>query len=106
MNEVTSLPAIKTTRATPKSYMTDAERAELRAEGLSENGIFLAESDAAEKAGDQGAVWAWLARAELPAHTLAFLKSQRGAQFIRDLGFRTRKADAAYGPGWLDRPDV
>ncbi|CAE6855873.1 hypothetical protein R75465_07408 [Paraburkholderia aspalathi] len=30
----------------PKSYMTDAERAELRASGLSENGILLAEPDA------------------------------------------------------------
>ena len=93
-------------RPLPKSYMTDAERAEIRAEGLSETFICLEESTAADNAGDDDASWAWLARAELPAHTLAFLKSQYGPQFIRDLGFCTKNADAAYGPNWLDRPDV
>jgi len=87
----------------PKSYLTDAERDELRAGGLTENGIYLAESDAADHAGDGDASWAWLARAELPAHSLLFLKWQQGSSFIREMGFRTAKADAAYGPGWLDQ---
>jgi len=87
----------------PKSYMTDAERDVLRADGLSDNGIVLAESDAADAAGDGEASWAWLALAELPAHTLAFLKGRRGAQFIREMGFRTENAELAYGPDWLDR---
>jgi len=41
--------------------------------------------------------------AELPAHTLAYLKGRRGAQFIREMGFRTENADLAYGTDWLDR---
>ncbi|MCL2522990.1 MAG: hypothetical protein FWF20_07605 [Betaproteobacteria bacterium] len=92
-------------RPLPKSYLSDVDRAVAYADGLSDDSICMDESTAAEKAGDDAASWAWMARAELPAHTLAFLKGQNGAQFIRDLGFRTRKADEAYGPGWLDRPD-
>jgi len=41
--------------AMPRSYMTNAERDELRADGLSPNGILLAESDAADAAGDREA---------------------------------------------------
>lgn len=87
----------------PKSYMTDEDRARRRAGGMSENAILMAESRAADHAGDEEAAWAWLALAELPAHSLAFLKDQQGAAFIRARGFQTAQADAAYGPGWLDR---
>ncbi|WP_336294017.1 hypothetical protein [Bartonella sp. CB169] len=87
----------------PKSYMTDAEREELRAGGLSQNSIYLAESEAADQANDDEASWAWLAMAELPAHTLLGLKKRCGAQFIRDMGFPTKDADEAYGSDWLDR---
>jgi len=87
---------------TTKSYMTDAERNELRASGMSENGICLAESEAADNAGDDSAAWAWLACAELPADSLLFLKERNGSNFIRDMGFKTAKADAAYGADWLD----
>jgi hypothetical protein len=87
----------------PKSYMSDEEREELRQGGMSQNGIYLAESLEAGKAGDEEAAWAWLSFAELPAHTLLGLKNRRGAQFIRQMKLRTTKADAAYGPGWLDR---
>jgi hypothetical protein len=87
---------------TPKSYMNDTERNELRAGGMTENGICLAESEAADNAGDDATSWAWLARAELPADSLLFLKDRHGADFIRDMGFRTVKADAAYGPSWLE----
>jgi len=40
------------------------------------------------------------------SYTLAFLKAECGAQFIRDLGFCTKNADETYGLGWLDRTDV
>jgi hypothetical protein len=88
---------------TPKSYMTDTERDKLRSEGLSENGILLAESHAANSAGDGETAWNWLALAELPAHTLMSIKTWNGSQFLRDKGFRTAIADATYGQGWLDR---
>lgn len=86
----------------PRSYMTDEERDRRRAGGMSENAILMAESRAADHAGDEEAAWAWLALAELPAHSLAFLKGQYGAQFIRDRGFPTKNADTAYGARWLD----
>ncbi|ATO56937.1 hypothetical protein [Bartonella sp. 1-1C] len=87
----------------PKSYMTDAEREELRVGGFDQNSIYTAESRAAAKADDRQAVWEWLAMVELPAYSLLFLKSQRGAQFIRDMGFITKNADEEYGPDWLDK---
>ncbi|EJF82664.1 hypothetical protein [Bartonella rattimassiliensis] len=87
----------------PKSYMTDAEREELRAGGLSQNSIYASESVAATKANDSQAAWEWLAMAELPAHTLLCLRKWRGAQFIRDMEFSTKNADEEYGLDWLDR---
>ncbi|MFC4727273.1 hypothetical protein [Coralloluteibacterium thermophilus] len=87
----------------PKSYMTDAERERRRAGGMSENAMLIAESRAADRAGDEEAAWAWLALAQLPAHSLAYLRDRHGADFIRARGFQTANADAAYGPGWLDR---
>ena len=86
----------------PKNYLTDEERAEKRAGGMSENGILLAESGAAGRTGNEEAAWAWLALVELPAHSLAFLKDRHGADFVRSRGFNTTQADAEYGPGWLD----
>ncbi|WP_407966250.1 hypothetical protein [Bartonella sp. C271] len=41
----------------PKSYMTDAEREELRAQGADQEIIYLAESDAAANANDTQTVW-------------------------------------------------
>ncbi|WP_039759696.1 hypothetical protein [Bartonella queenslandensis] len=87
----------------PKSYMTDAERERLRAGGLSQNGLYLAESEAADHVGDEKTAWEWLAMAEYPAHALLHLKHKRGAQFIRDMGFSTKSADEAYGSDWLDK---
>lgn len=89
--------------AKPKSYMTDEERAMRRASGMSENAILMVESRAADHAGDEEAAWAWLALAELPAPSLAIIKNLQGADFIRSRGFKTKNADIAYGPGWLDR---
>ena len=77
----------------------------MRAEGVTENGILAAESGAAIEAGDVETSWAWMARSEMPAHALRFLKWQRGAEFIREKGFNTIRADREYGEGWLDRED-
>ncbi|MDP1698359.1 MAG: hypothetical protein Q8L45_11350 [Xanthomonadaceae bacterium] len=90
-------------REHPKSYLTDAERNELRNGGLSQNGIYLAESQAAGRAGDEETAWDWMRVANLSAQTLMGLKMRAGGQFIRDMGLRTAQADAAYGAGWLDR---
>ncbi|OPB28367.1 hypothetical protein [Bartonella sp. WD12.1] len=87
----------------PKSYMTDEQREELRAGGLSQNSIYIAESEAADKANDGQTAWEWLAMTELPAHSLLFLRHEHGPQFIRDMGFSTKNADAEYGPDWLDK---
>ncbi|WP_245406996.1 hypothetical protein [Bartonella sp. 1-1C] len=65
--------------------------------------MYLAESDAADHAGDDETAWEWLSMADLPAHTLLFLKSQNGAQFIRDMEFSTKSADKEYGADWLDK---
>lgn len=82
----------------PKSYLTEAEKA-----GMSENCVYLAESHAAYKAGDHEAEWAWLAKAELPAHALKAAKRRNGADWIRAKGLRTETAERAYGKDWLDR---
>lgn len=44
-----------------------------------------------------------MALAELPAHSLAFLKDRHGADFVRSRDFNTTWADATFGPDWLDR---
>jgi hypothetical protein len=82
----------------PKSYLTEADKA-----GMNENTIFLAESLAAGKAGDEEAAWEWLAKAELPAHALKSAKHRNGAEWIRAKGLRTETAERAYGKDWLDR---
>ncbi len=87
----------------PKSYMTDAEREELRAGGLDQDCIYLSESEAADRANDSKAAWEWLAMTEPPTNTLLFLKYRHGAQFIRDMGFSTNDADKEYGSDWLDK---
>lgn len=87
---------------TLKSYLDPSEReAILRESNM--NVVYIAESQEADSAGDTETSWAWLAKAAIPARTLMSMKNRRGAQFIRDKGLNTTKADAAYGPGWLDR---
>ena len=87
----------------PKSYMSDAEREELKKQGASQDLFYLVECGAAQDAGDLDAAWAWIARCELPAYSLSFLKKVNGAEFIRELNFNTTEADRVYGKGWLDR---
>lgn len=83
--------------------MSEEEREKLKARGISPSDIYVFESRAADKANDEKTSWEWLAMGELPAHALLGLKKRCGAQFIRDMGFPTKKADAEYGPDWLDR---
>jgi len=97
------MPTLLTARSTPqKSYLPQEERAALMREG-GMNLVYLAESQEAFKENNMNAAWAWMALADLPPHSLMRLKQSRGAQFIRDWGFDTTRADAEYGPGWLDR---
>ncbi|GHT87035.1 hypothetical protein FACS1894116_02130 [Betaproteobacteria bacterium] len=82
----------------PKSYLPDAER-----EGLTQNEIYLAESQAADEAGDDEASWAWLRYADLPAYALMTLKRNLGADFVRKQKFLCMKeANRVYGENWLD----
>ncbi|MDO5679609.1 MAG: hypothetical protein Q4G54_04720 [Pelistega sp.] len=83
----------------PKSYLSETER---QREGLTQNSIYLMESLAAGKAGDEQTAWQWLRYAIIPAYALKGLKARRGADFIRQKGLRTETADIEYGEGWLD----
>lgn len=87
------------TQELPRSYLTEEER-----EGLAPNEIYLAESQAADDAGDAEASWAWLRYADLPPYSLMTLKHILGADFVRAQGFLCMEtANQAYGKGWLDR---
>lgn len=89
-------------RENGKSYLSAEEREKLlRESGM--NLVYLAESQDAGEAGDRAAAWQWLALAAVPAHSLKTLKESNGAGFIRKWGFDTSKADAAYGPDWLEQ---
>jgi len=96
------MTAATASRPLPKSYLSAEEREILLREG-SQNLVYIAEAQEADNNKDGDTAWAWLALTDVPAHTLMSLKNRRGAAFIRELGFNTRKADEKYGPGWLDR---
>jgi hypothetical protein len=82
----------------PKSYLPAAER-----EGLTQNEIYLAESQAADDAGDAETSWAWLRHADLPAYSLKTLKHILGADFVREQNFKSiEEANRMYGKNWLD----
>lgn len=85
----------------PKSYLTDEDR-----EGLTQNAIYVAESMAADDAGDEETSWEWLKLAEHPAHSLLAMKLHHGADWVRNSGLRLETAEAAYGKDWLDRAEV
>jgi len=87
----------------PKSYLSAKER-ELILLTEDFDALCSAESSAAMDAGDRDTFWAWMAVVENPSpNSLMFLKIQRGAQFIRDWGFNTAPAEAAYGADWLEK---
>jgi hypothetical protein len=87
----------------PKSYLSEEERRELMAEGVSDNTLYAIEAGEARRADDMQTAWAWLALAEIPAFALLAAKRVNGADWIRARGLRTDTADAAYGKDWLDR---
>ena len=64
--------------------------------------VYYAESRKAHQAKDNEVAWQWFSLIGAPAYYLKILKRRRGADFIRELGFDTTKADEAYGPGWLE----
>jgi hypothetical protein len=86
----------------PKSYMTEAEREELRRAGVPRSTIICAESRAADRAKDGETAWEWLRFIPCPAHTAMALKKTRGAEYVRMRKLDLSAANARYGPGWLD----
>ena len=101
-SRVSVSPEIILNRPEPKRYLDADKRDALFREG-GMNAVCLGESGAADHAGDEEASGAWLAMADLPADSLAFLKKQYGASFIRERGFLTHRAEQVYGSDWLDR---
>lgn len=89
-----------------KSYMTEAEREELRHSGVSENSLYAEESSRADEADDEETAEAWLRLTELPAHALLTIKHSFGADYLRSLNYNLAPAEAAYGPNWLDDPRI
>lgn len=85
----------------PKRYLSDERRAELLRIG-GEDLVFIFESSAADDDDDEEAAWKWLAKAKLAPFVLKRIKRNHGAQFIKDMGFDTTKADAEYGSDWLE----
>lgn len=82
----------------PKSYLSEAEKA-----GLTQNSIYIAESAAADRAGDEDAAWEWLKLADIPADALLSAKHRRGADWVRSTGLKLDSAERVYGKDWLDR---
>jgi hypothetical protein len=81
----------------PKSYLTDAER-----EGLSQEIIYMRESNAAADAGDDEAAWAWMRLIEWPELALRSLKARAGAAFVRKVGM-AGQAEKTFGKNWLEQ---
>jgi len=90
----------------PKSYLSQEERERILRE-YSPNSrlltLYMAERAAARDAGDRDSSWAWLAKIDLPAHSLMFMKRNHGADFIRKWGFKTAEAERVYGADWLEK---
>ena len=57
------------------------------------------------EAGDDEECRRCAAQIEWSPTVLLALKRTAGADFIRSEGYCTRRADAAFGEGWLDRPE-
>ncbi len=85
-----------------KSYLTENTRAELIAERVDDELIYMEEALAAENAGDLDMAWRWLAKTEMPDYTLKLMKEWHGAEFIRKYGFDTTQAVKSYGENWLN----
>lgn len=85
---------------TPKSYLSDEERVALL-KNIDMEGVCLAESGEATKAGDLDAAWQWLSLVKLPVACLTSIKHWYGADFITENGFDTSEADKVLGNDWL-----
>ncbi|MDR0673727.1 MAG: hypothetical protein LBF93_08760 [Zoogloeaceae bacterium] len=66
----------------PRSYMTDEEKAGMP----SQNAVYVCESVAADKAGDDDASWAWLALCEMPESAKQALLTGCGREFLETKG--------------------
>jgi len=87
----------------PKSYLSAEEREKVLRE-IDFDALCSEEASAARQAKDMDTAWAWFAALEEPPpNALMFLKIQRGAQFIRDLGVNTAPAEAVFGVDWLEK---
>ena len=54
---------------------------------------------------DEEAQRYWCSKIRWDAGLLLTMKKIAGAEGVRRGGYCTELADAAYGPGWLDRPE-
>ena len=59
----------------------------------------------AMKRGDREEAKKHYLRVKFEPCILKMTKRLRGADYIREMGYNTEKADAMYGPDWLDRED-
>ena len=90
-------------RENGKGYLSGEEQEEeLRLHHGDIEMVYYAESWKANKVKDHETGWQWFSLIVVPAYYLKTLKRRRGADFIRELGFDTTKADEAYGAGWLE----
>jgi hypothetical protein len=67
--------------------MPEEEIANMRKEGITQNDLYVFESQAADEAGDEDTSWAWLALAELPEACKDILKSGCSMEFLKAKGF-------------------
>ena len=54
---------------------------------------------------DREAIAEYRKKVKYEASSLMAMKRTFGADYVRKHGYNTEKADAVYGPGWLDRED-
>jgi hypothetical protein len=69
-------------RPLPRSYMPEEDKI-----GMTQNAIYLCESQAADDAGDDDASWAWLALAKMPESAKHALRIGCGEAFLKAKGF-------------------
>lgn len=82
----------------PASELTEEDFAESDAQAR----LVIAIHEAEDR-GDRAAVLAMYKKLIVPAESLLVAKKFHGADWIREMGYDTRRADEKYGEGWLDR---
>ena len=86
--------------------MLDKPASELTEEDFAESDEQAKVLNAIHKAkvrGDRAAQLALYKKLIVPAESLLAAKENHGADWIRERGYDTRRADKKYGEGWLDR---